>query len=431
MAAPDAAGCIQLKCSLSNKHVLSAQESLLKLLVQLEASPGQQSRPGLNLCLTMDRSFSMQDDHKLEWAKQAAISLVDSLSPADLFSLVEFGTDVRVAVEAGPAADRASLKQAIERIKAHSATNLYEALHAAAAQVYHVYDERRINRVILLSDGVPTEGITSDERIEGIARTAGSLGIGISTLGLGEDYDELLLSSISELSSGNHYYIRSPADIPLVLNQELARLQSIIARDVEIHVRPPEGAEVILANARYQSRCDTSEGVTTIRLDDMERSGIQPILLEIRFPAADAGTELSTHVTVTYTDVANGLPDQLISALAVATATPDPEQIRQGIDRAIIQRFVELTSFQAAAAAVAAGTEGSAATAEVIDELHKRAAALRRVDSRCAPALDHLAETIIDQGGITAEVAKRTVVARIAAQQGHPVVPGADRPSAS
>src|ERR1039457_6390195 len=98
---------------------------------------------------------------KLEKAKQAAMQLVDRLAPNDIFSLVIYSDQARVLVSAQRVEDKDALKEKIESIKAEGSTALYAGVKLGADQLQEFFSSKRINRVILLSDGLANVGPSS------------------------------------------------------------------------------------------------------------------------------------------------------------------------------------------------------------------------------------------------------------------------------
>ncbi len=68
-------------------------ERVLELVVRAPEFSKHASRPPLNLALIIDRSGSMSGA-KLEYAKQAALHVIDLLGPSDQAALVAFDTTV-------------------------------------------------------------------------------------------------------------------------------------------------------------------------------------------------------------------------------------------------------------------------------------------------------------------------------------------------
>ena len=62
-------------------------------------------------------------------------------------------------------------------------------------------------RILLVSDGVATEGLEDTERIQGLAAAYWAEGYGVTTIGLGEDFDIELMRGLAEEGGGSFYYL--------------------------------------------------------------------------------------------------------------------------------------------------------------------------------------------------------------------------------
>lgn len=416
------ADSLTLQCRLSNRCVVAGKESRLRLLIEVSAAVARGRRPNLNVCLAIDRSFSMSEDHKLERAKEAALAFISSLVPTDTFSLVEFSTDVRVAVEARVNIPHDELQRAVMAIQPRGATNLHGALHAAGAEVMRGVSPGRLNRVILLSDGVPTDGITSDREILDVVRMARALGISITTIGLGDDYDEVLLSQVSEISGGNHYFVDAGEDIRRCLVREVGRMEALAARDLVLTVEPAAEVHLSLANTRYFDRCILEGGRNRVALDDMERGGVQSVLFTVEMPARPEGEFAVAAARLEYKESGrSGTQDsntRILKAGAAIEARTDAAGIKDGIDREVLRRWEELDGMQGMADVVDRGRTGALSPQDVARTLHSTADRLTRVGSPRASLVSRIESTIVEQGEISSGLAKRTIIERMAAQQG-------------
>ena len=88
-----------------------------------------------------------------------------------------------------------------------NSTNLSGGLIKGINQIESVLNKDYLNRVVLLSDGLANAGITNISQINKISRRASENGISITTMGLGANYDENMLTSIAEYGAGNYYFI--------------------------------------------------------------------------------------------------------------------------------------------------------------------------------------------------------------------------------
>jgi Ca-activated chloride channel family protein len=72
-----------------------------------------------------------------------------------------------------------------------------------------------------------TDGLTLDEdECRALALRARQAGIGLSTVGLGAEFNEELLITLAETNGGHAYFARSPHQVPGIFDQELKRVEA-------------------------------------------------------------------------------------------------------------------------------------------------------------------------------------------------------------
>jgi Ca-activated chloride channel family protein len=178
---------------------------------------------------------------KIRNAKQAAKFIVDQLNPDDYFSVVMYDQTVDVVHEASRVENKQAIKLKIDRIEDRGSTNLMGGAMKGYEQVRKNYRSGYINRVLLLSDGLANEGITDAKQIERIVRKKSmDEGISISTFGVGNDYNEDLMTAMAESGTGNYYFISNAENIANIFKKELNGLKDIVAQDAELVVRIPD-----------------------------------------------------------------------------------------------------------------------------------------------------------------------------------------------
>ena len=277
----------------------------------------QVARPPLNLSLVIDTSGSMQGE-PIEYARQGLERMLDGLEPGDRVNLVTFSTSAHVAVEALEG-DAPELINAIDAIKADGGTNIYDGLRTGFELVDAHYDPAAQNRVVLLSDGEATEGITNDAKIIEMAAAYAGLGYGLTTIGVGTDFDVDLMRSLSEQASGSFYFLEDPAAVKEVFHEEVTSFLIPLAADVRLDV--DIGDAYVLRGIYGTKLFEVSAGQGTIDIpnlqlahrtgvDDHEdggrRGGGGAILLELlrrqgQAPTQDVGS-LKLHYRVPNSD---------------------------------------------------------------------------------------------------------------------------------
>lgn len=237
---------LQLTSEVSHPVLLAGAGREVFLHVGLQAAElPQAQRLGINLALVIDRSGSMGSEDKLIHAKAAAEQLVGRMHPDDLLSIVTYDDQVHTAMEATPVREAELFRHAIRSIESGNATNLHGGMLSGYEEVLKHFDSQRINRVLLLSDGLANQGVTEPFQIQARAEACRDKGVNISTMGLGLNYDEDLLAGIAHKAGGSYYYVGNAEDVGSHLDHELDKLTRIVARELEFHVQLADGVEVL------------------------------------------------------------------------------------------------------------------------------------------------------------------------------------------
>jgi Ca-activated chloride channel family protein len=181
--------------------------------------PSEIERPPLNLALAIDTSGSMAGE-PIARVREGLERMLAALSPEDHISLVAFSDSAQVVAE-GDNGDFRVFQGAIDGLKARGATNLYDGLRSAYELVERGFDRERQNRVILLSDGVATAGVVESPRIAELGRAYAERGIGLSTIGLGDEFDAALLRTLAEAGAGTFHFVENPAAVREVFTEEV------------------------------------------------------------------------------------------------------------------------------------------------------------------------------------------------------------------
>lgn len=232
-----------------------------EVLVQIELEarrPDRGQRTPMNLAVVLDRSGSMEGA-KLEKARQAAAAAVDQLGDDDIFSLVVYDNRAEVLVEPaqlGARRERENIKSRIHRIKSGGGTALHAGVTLGARQLRHYLDRERVNRVILLSDGLANVGPSSTSDLVALGRDLRRDGMSVSTVGLGDDYNEDLMTALAEASHANYYYVQDAEKLPEIFAKELGAARTIIARGVNIRITVPSGVRLKEIVGYPEIKCD-------------------------------------------------------------------------------------------------------------------------------------------------------------------------------
>ncbi|WP_437781442.1 vWA domain-containing protein [Sorangium sp. So ce1097] len=201
---------------------------------------GALERPPLHLVIAVDTSSSMEGD-PITYVKAGLLEMIDALEPTDRISLVRYANMAEVVLERAEASDRDALTEAFEGLVARGSTNLYDGLFTAFAVAERHLDPAWQNRVIFLSDGVATVGLTSPERLRSLAAGYAEMGIGVTAVGVGGEFDVEAMRGISEVGAGNFYFLEDPKAVEEVFTEEVKTFVVPLALDVDLDVTLGDG----------------------------------------------------------------------------------------------------------------------------------------------------------------------------------------------
>ena len=203
-------------------------------------------RAPMNLAVVLDRSGSMQGA-KFEKAKQGACVAIDKLADDDFFSLVMFDNDTEVLLppeRVGGERHRDELKSRIDRVRTGGGTAIHAGVTLGAKQIRRNLDREFVNRIVLLSDGLANVGPSRPGDLASLGRDLRHDGMSVTTIGLGDDYNEDLMTALAEASNANYYYVRDAEKLPGIFAEELGSARTLVARGVTIRITVPEGVRI-------------------------------------------------------------------------------------------------------------------------------------------------------------------------------------------
>jgi len=295
----------------------------------------------LNLALVIDRSGSMGEANKMTYVKQSLRVFLGSLAVNDIVAIVAYDYNGEVLVPAREVGDGTWIAAAVEQLQPRGNTNLHDGLTLGFQEVDRHFDIRRNNRVILLTDGIANKGITDPEQIAAAAKAYNDRGIYLSTIGLGHDINDALLSNLARQGQGAYHFIDSAEEMDKVFRKDVLGLMQKVARDVSLTIRPEPGVQV-LGLTGYEGH--PPSGPVEIKLRDMGTGDSQIMLIQMALtPGGSGGRRLAT-VEFRYTDIIAQRPEQTVLPVSVATsAVPgyDPLWDVEVLRNVTIQRSAE------------------------------------------------------------------------------------------
>ncbi len=328
-------GSLTMTTRLSSPFIAPGRQDVYMTVDLLAADVPNSTRAPVNLAMVIDRSGSMSGN-KLNQAKNAARQLVAQLSATDRLTIVHYGSDVKsfAGLLATPE-NKERLLSYIDGIWDDGGTNIGAALATARDLLAVARSDFKVNRLILVSDGQPTEGITDFNGLTSIVREVRGLGISVSSIGVGDDFNEQLMSALAEVGAGAYGYLQDAAQLSSIFQKDLNAAGTQVARGVSLTFRVPRGAQLQQALGYSQvTRSATGEGeFVTIAMPDFAARQQERVVLHFTVDGVRDGQAAEvSQVELRYNDLLNG-HDVLSEARASAMVSSNAEVVRTTQDK--------------------------------------------------------------------------------------------------
>lgn len=339
-----AAQKVQLDVSLAHPIMLADKKNTTYVKIGLTGFelPDKEDRAPVNIALVIDKSGSMQGP-KIQKAKQAAIAAIDRLRSSDIVSVIAYDQGVDVVLPATKMTDKEVAKEAIRRISAGGSTALFAGVSKGAAEVRKFLDKERVNRVILLSDGQANVGPASPTELGELGASLVKERIAVTTLGLGLDYNEDLMTQLAVKSNGNHLFIENANELIAIFDHEFNDVLSVVAQEVMIQIQIPEGVRPVRVLG-YEADIRGQE--VSIQLNQLYAEQERFILMEVEVPpTATDSTRVVADVDISYANMLTNATDRLSTAASV-TFSDKPEVCAASRNADVVEKWVLLYANQ-------------------------------------------------------------------------------------
>jgi len=346
--------------------------------------------PPVNLGLVIDTSSSMEGKAIAD-ARAAARAVLDSMKDGDRLSLVVFHSTAEVLVPSTvlDPRSRAVVARRIRHMKAHGTTDLQAGLALGIQEVTRALKPDGINRIVLLSDGVPNDA----SLVVGSAQAAGQSGISITALGLGLEYDETLMTAIAQNAGGRFHFIRESAQVASVMRGEVLQLRRVVARNAQLVLTPGPGVTLaaVLGQAPIQSG-----RVTQVPIGELAQGETREFFVELSLGSHVDGSSVElADALLVFDDAVAGAGRQERRAFAEVKATRDLSAVQDSADPEIVRGLERARASAATIWVIAEARAGRLAAArQRLDQAAREARAqARKLDDQ---ELDHLADSLVE-----------------------------------
>lgn len=350
-------GALRLEAALSHGRPLEGGSTYVRYSVRA-SDAGLEGRPqAVELALVVDRSGSMAGQ-KLQRARAAALALVELLHEDDQLAVVTFGSDVtELGLTRADEPGKIRLRAFINAMQDSGGTNISGALNRAQALLGNA-SSGAARRVVLVSDGQPTEGLTQERELVQLAVALHESKLAVSALGVGSDFNGPLMQHLAEHGGGYYAYLNDSERLTEVLQLELAQARGAVARNVSLRLTLPDGAQVVQVAGR---EVVTNKDEAMVPMMDFGPGQSAQAYVELRVPAGASSLQIDARLE--YFDANTQCPVVSGTARLAAETTDDVKVADASKESSVASecvRAVGATQMVAAAAAFERGDRQSA-----------------------------------------------------------------------
>lgn len=369
---------VTLQGALANRFVPSGQRSdvVARLRVGTRAIDPSR-RPRVNVALVVDTSGSMEG-RAMDDARAASLSMLDALRDGDRLAVITFDAQARVLVRSMEldGRRREEARARMRTMEARGTTDLAGGLRLGLLEVASHHRADGINRVVLLSDGVPNDRAALD----GMARSAAQNGITITTLGLGTDYDETVMAQLAQHSGGRFHYVSDSSQVAAMFRDEVLRMQRVVGRNAVAVITAGPDVEVQSVVGMPATR---NGNEVRVPLGDITEGSSRDLVVRLSVPGRrnDASVEVLDAV-LTFTDAMDSAGHCERRAFLGARSTSDAARREGGRDPEVERAAAEAQLAAGTIEAIRDAREGNMERAQQrLDEALAQARASASIQS--------------------------------------------------
>ncbi|MEP6859130.1 MAG: VWA domain-containing protein [Deltaproteobacteria bacterium] len=387
--------------------VLASATTELGIRVRIQASELPPARrAALDLALVLDTSGSMEGP-AIEALRTSARKLAEKLRDGDRLSVVVFHSKAEVLVPnvVIRAANRAAIDHAIAGIHATGTTDLAGGLAAGLAQLQAGFLPNGINRIVLLSDGVPN----SEAQLPALVANVRQAGVSITSLGFGIDYATTLMTQLARDTGGGFHYLATADDVGKVFDAELVKMSTAVARNLQLAIEPGPGVTITAMPGLVPG----PDGKLYAAIGDLPAGETRDLMIPITVAARGAGSTAElVQATLTFDDVIGKSGQRTRDAFVAVKTSKDTAAIKKAVAidlevarirataaAAILQAITLARSGQVRPARQGLGTATAAvkAAAAKYPELAELVTQLEEVDHELAQIVATVQRVVRDQ----------------------------------
>ncbi|MBI3911451.1 MAG: VWA domain-containing protein [Armatimonadetes bacterium] len=198
-----------------------------------------------DVVFVFDTSGSMQGA-KIEQARRALTTVLDSLNPSDRFNIFRFSSDVtsfQPGLQAATPENRRAAQEFVAQFRAVGGTAIYDAL-TAALESLPPNNERRPTFILFMTDGLPTIGEQNVEKILGSVAPKNAGRARVFSFGVGNDVNTLLLDRLARDNGGAADYVAPDEDLEAKIGSFYEKIARPVLANLKLEAPGAQFADV-------------------------------------------------------------------------------------------------------------------------------------------------------------------------------------------
>lgn len=329
---------VGLATTLDRGAIVVGGDGLVRVEVTMKADEvADKARVDSDFLVVLDRSGSMSGD-RIDKARSAVLALIDQLSDRDRLGLVTFdnGAERLIPLEAAVPAAKARWRDLVRGIELGGGTNLSDGLDQGLALLESGRQAGRAGRILLLSDGEANAGDVSPEGLRARGQRAARAELVLSTVGIGEGFNEYLMAQVADAGTGNFHYLASADKLGSIIERELTSTRATVASALSVGIAPGRGVEVLDAGGYPLER---EGGTVTFRPGSLFSGQERRVWVTLRVPAGQEQSVALGQLTLRYLEAGAERAVTPSAALAVS-CVKDEGTALAAIDKTAWERAV-------------------------------------------------------------------------------------------
>lgn len=228
----------QLDLRLEGAPAPDGEDTVFLRVLLRAARPEGSPRPPARLTFLVDRSGSMSSGERLPLAKRLVRRWIAGLAPTDRAAVVTYADEAALLGAFSPPREGFRIGALLDGIRPDGGTDLACGLRLACRVAADGFLPGGSNRIVLLTDGLPTRGPLSARELVTVLHRGAAKDVDLTVIGFGMgEYGDRALEDLARAGNGNYAYVDDGTEADRLADEALATGFETMARDVKVQLR--------------------------------------------------------------------------------------------------------------------------------------------------------------------------------------------------